>query len=86
METRNVAGYMPDASALHVKLVYDPTNERLLGGQVIGVGADKRIDVLATALYHNMRVPELLELDLSYAPPFNGVWDPIQQAAKRLWV
>ena len=46
-------------------------------------GVDKRTDVLATALYHGMTLPDLLDLDLSYAPPFNGVWDPLQQLAKR---
>lgn len=82
--TRPVAGYYSDIEELTVKLVYEKTTKRLLGGQVIGnKGVDKRIDILATALYHNMTTVQLLDLDLSYAPPFNGVWDPVQQAAKR---
>ncbi len=84
IKARDKAGYMPDAGALHVKLLYDQESKELLGGQLIGPGADKRIDVLATALFHGMTVPDLLHLDLSYAPPFNGVWDPIQQAARRV--
>ena len=30
-----------------------------------------------------MTLPDLLDLDLAYAPPYNGVWDPLQQLAKR---
>ncbi|WP_079504827.1 Imm47 family immunity protein [Mesobacillus jeotgali] len=49
-----------------------------------GKGVDKRIDVLATAIFHSMTTEELLDLDLAYAPPYNGVWDPVQQAARRV--
>lgn len=80
----DAAGYYPDSKPLHVKLVYRSDNEQLLGGQIIGKkGVDKRVDVLATALFHGMRLHELEDLDLGYAPPYNGVWDPIQQAARR---
>ncbi|RPF56159.1 CoA-disulfide reductase [Aquisalibacillus elongatus] len=84
VKTRPVAGYYSSEEKITVKLVYQKKSKQLLGGQVIGnLGADKRIDVLATALYHNMTTDQLLNLDLAYAPPYNGVWDPIQQAAKR---
>ncbi|NIK13335.1 FAD-dependent oxidoreductase [Alkalibacillus almallahensis] len=83
IKTNAVAGYY-DQQPLHLKLVYEQGSRKILGGQAIGTyGADKRIDVLATALYHNMTTIELLDLDLAYAPPYNGVWDPIQQAAKK---
>lgn len=42
----------------------------------------KRIDVFATALFHGMRVEEISDLDLSYAPPFSSPWDPVQVAAQ----
>ncbi|UOQ86074.1 CoA-disulfide reductase [Gracilibacillus salinarum] len=78
------AGYYPDANPLHIKLLYHRKTNLLLGGQVISKkGADKRIDVLATALYNRMTVQELQDLDLSYAPPYNSVWDPIQQISRR---
>ena len=58
---------------------------RLLGGQAVGYGGvDKRIDVLATALYAGLTVEDLTRLDLEYAPPFNSVWDPLQVAATSL--
>lgn len=46
--------------------------------------AAKRIDVAATALYAGPTVEDLTRLDLGYAPPFNGVWDPVQVAAATL--
>lgn len=84
IEATDIAGYYPGASTLTVKLIYRSDNRLLLGGQVIGKeGADKRIDVLATALFNQMTVGDLEDLDLSYAPPYNGVWDPVQRAARK---
>jgi pyruvate/2-oxoglutarate dehydrogenase complex dihydrolipoamide dehydrogenase (E3) component len=57
---------------------------RLLGAQIVGrEGAAKRIDVLATAIWNEMSVDEILSLDLSYAPPFAPVWDPVLIAARK---
>ena len=57
---------------------------RLLGAQIVGKeGAAKRIDVLATAIWNEMTVGEILSLDLSYAPPFAPVWDPVLIAARK---
>ncbi|MCF6410909.1 CoA-disulfide reductase [Pseudalkalibacillus salsuginis] len=83
-EANDIAGYYPGAEKLHVKLLYNTENQRIIGGQFIGKhGVDKRVDVLAMALFHKMSLHDLEDLDLSYAPPYNGVWDPIQQAARR---
>jgi len=55
----------------------------LIGGQVVGyAGVDKRIDVLALAITKKLKIDELQDLDLAYAPPFNAVWDPLQQASR----
>jgi hypothetical protein len=60
----------------------DEASNRLLGGQIAGQkGVAKRVDVLATALYNRMTIDDLKRLDLSYAPPFAPVWDPILVAA-----
>jgi NADPH-dependent 2,4-dienoyl-CoA reductase/sulfur reductase-like enzyme len=78
------AGYYPGAAWIKTKLVFEKTSGRLLGGQIIGEeGAAKRIDVVATALWHEMVVDEMLNLDLSYAPPFSPVWDPVLVAARK---
>ncbi|UCZ53038.1 CoA-disulfide reductase [Bacillus shivajii] len=79
------AGYYPNSEKILFKMMKHKSNGQLLGVQAVGRdGVDKRIDVAATALYHNMTISDLENLDLSYAPPYNGVWDPLQQAARRL--
>lgn len=79
------APYYPGAMPISVKLVAERNGGRLLGGQIVGgTGSAKRIDVLATALYGGFTLPDLVNLDLSYAPPFSNVWDPVQVAAREL--
>lgn len=73
-----------EGKLLHMKLIYHRDSKKLLGGQIIGKkGVDKRVDVLAMALYHDMTIHELVDVDLSYAPPYNGVWDPLQQMGRK---
>jgi CoA-dependent NAD(P)H sulfur oxidoreductase len=81
--SRSRAKYYPGSSPLHVRLVHTPDG-RLLGGQLAGrEGAAKRIDVLATALYARLTVADLAALDLSYAPPFAPVYDPVLAVAAK---
>ncbi|MCW2735614.1 MAG: FAD-dependent pyridine nucleotide-disulfide oxidoreductase [Nocardioides sp.] len=78
------AGYFPGAKPIRVKLLAEQRSGRLLGAQVVGrEGAAKRIDVFATAIWNEMSVDEILSLDLSYAPPFAPVWDPVLIAARK---
>jgi len=78
------AGYYPGARPIRTKLVAERGSGRLLGAQIVGEeGAAKRIDVLATALWHETTVSELLNVDLSYAPPFSPLWDPVLIAARK---
>ncbi|MDQ3646213.1 MAG: FAD-dependent oxidoreductase [Actinomycetota bacterium] len=80
------AGYYPGASKIRVKLIVEVRSGLLLGGQIVGEeGAAKRIDVIATALWNSMTVDHMLNLDLSYAPPFAPVWDPVLIAARKAW-
>lgn len=70
---------------MRVKLLADGASGRLLGGQLVGEeGVAKRVDVLATALHARMDIEQLAGLDLSYAPPFAPVWDPILIAANAM--
>ncbi|MGD8254319.1 MAG: FAD-dependent oxidoreductase [Syntrophobacterales bacterium] len=72
------AGYYPGSKPLHIKTVTERESGRLLGAQVIGEeGVDKRVDVFATAIYHQMRLEDLLQLDLAYAPPYSAARDPV---------
>jgi NADPH-dependent 2,4-dienoyl-CoA reductase/sulfur reductase-like enzyme len=82
IQAMDISHYFPGAQQIHVKLVVDEESGRLLGGQIAGRrGVAKRIDVLATALHHRLTVSEIQRLDLSYAPPFAPVWDPLLVAA-----
>lgn len=76
--------YYPGAKELHIRLTGDRSTGRLLGVQLVGHRASevsKRVDIVATALYHGMTVKELCDLDLSYTPPLSSPWDPVQMAA-----
>ncbi|MCO6149273.1 FAD-dependent oxidoreductase [Flavobacterium sp. NRK1] len=85
IKSKTRAHYYPDSKDITVKLLAEKNSGRLLGGQIIGEeGAAKRIDVLATALTHNLTLQNIIDLDLSYAPPFSPVWDPVQTAARKL--
>jgi len=56
---------------------------RLLGGQIVGgPGAGKRIDVVALAVWNEMRAGDFSQADLAYAPPFSPVIDPVLLAAR----
>ncbi len=78
------AGYFPGAQPIRVKLLAERRTGRLLGAQIVGrEGAAKRIDVFAATLWNEMGVDEILGLDLSYAPPFAPVWDPVLIAARK---
>ncbi|MEW6219479.1 MAG: FAD-dependent oxidoreductase [Thermodesulfobacteriota bacterium] len=72
------AGYYPGAKEIHLKIIADAASGRLLGAQAIGeAGVDKRIDVLACALYNRMQAADLIHLDLAYAPPYSSARDPL---------
>lgn len=81
-EASSRAHYYPGAEPMKIKLIVERGSGRLLGAQIVGgTGAGKRIDVLATALWNGMTVAEVAGMDLSYAPPFSPVWDPVLLAA-----
>jgi len=71
------ASYYPGSQMLNMKVLFNDEG-KILGAQVIGqVGADKRIDVLATAIRMGMTMTDLEELELAYAPPYGSAKDPI---------
>jgi len=81
-EAPSRARYYPGAQSMRIKVVFERRTGRFLGAQIVGLeGAGKRIDVLATALWTGMTVQEMGGMDLSYAPPFSPVWDPVLLAA-----
>ncbi len=76
------AAYWPGVGKITVKLVFDRRDGRILGGQLSGKGdVNKRIDIIAAAIAARMTVRDLGMLDLSYAPPYSPVYDPVQVCA-----
>jgi CoA-disulfide reductase len=72
------AGYYPGASTISMKLLYNKKTQAIYGAQAVGMeGVDKRIDVIATAIRAGMKVTDLKDLELSYAPPFSSAKDPV---------
>ena len=72
------ASYYPGGKIMTIKAIFDQETNRILGAQIVGYeGVDKRIDVIATAIRAGMRINELAELELAYAPPFSSAKDPV---------
>lgn len=67
---------------LTATILWDKPSGRLLGFQMAGKsGVAKRVDAAAVALHARMRIGDLPQLDLTYAPPFAPVWEALLIAA-----
>ena len=72
------ASYYPYGDIMTIKVLYNKNNLHILGAVFIGTkGVDKRIDVFATAMRAQLKATELVNLDLSYAPPYSSAKDPV---------
>lgn len=72
------AGYFPGASSVHLIVHISSENGRILGAQAVGYeGIDKRIDVLATAMRGGLTAEDLIDLDLTYSPPYGQAKDAV---------
>jgi NADPH-dependent 2,4-dienoyl-CoA reductase/sulfur reductase-like enzyme len=80
--------YYPGSHRIAMRLTGDRRTGRLLGVQLFGhrnAEVAKRIDVAATAIFNEMSVDALADLDLSYTPPLGSPWDAMQIGAEA-WV
>ena len=74
------ASYYPGATPLTLKLIFNKEGD-ILGAQAIGYkGVDKRIDIISTAIKGNLKVWDLQEVEVAYAPPYNSAKDPVNIA------
>jgi NADPH-dependent 2,4-dienoyl-CoA reductase/sulfur reductase-like enzyme/rhodanese-related sulfurtransferase len=74
------AGYYPGAHPISIKVLFSPETRKILGAQATGFdGVDKRIDVIATAIYAGLEIQDLMNLELAYAPAFGSAKDAINQ-------
>ncbi len=76
VKTSSNAEYYIDSRPLILKVLAKHPSGTIIGAQVVGEkGADKRIDVLATAIWSKMTAYDLEQLDLAYVPPFSNSLD-----------
>lgn len=74
--------YYPGAETVTTMLVYDRSTGVILGGQTAGYkGADKRLDVIATATAAKLTVSDIADIDFAYSPPIGTANDAINMAA-----
>jgi rhodanese-related sulfurtransferase len=75
------ANYYPGSYAIALKLLFDPKAGTIYGAQAIGAdGVDKRIDVIASAMYAGLTVFDLEHFELSYSPPYGSAKNPVNMA------
>ena len=76
--TGSTPSYYPGQTDLMTEIFYDEKTKTILGAELFGeIGVDKRIDVLSTAIFAKLKITDLSQLDLAYAPPFSPAKDPI---------
>lgn len=81
INAQQIAEYFPGARYLTLKVLWDKSDGRLLGGAAVGPdGVDKRLDILATAIRGKLTIDDLCHLELSYAPPYGSAKDPVNIA------
>ena len=74
--------YYPGAENITIMLVYNTETGAILGGQTAGYkGADRRLDVIATAMAGGLTIHDLADVDFSYSPPLGTANDAINMAA-----
>ena len=77
--------YYPGSHRIAMRFTGDATTGRLLGVQLFGhkhAEIAKRVDIGAAAIFHEMTVDAMSELDLSYTPPLGSPWDAVQMGAQ----
>lgn len=75
------AGYYPGGEPITMKITFDPTTGRVLGGQAVGThGVDKRVDVVAMAIQGRLTIEDISLSQLTYSPPFGLARDVVNVA------
>ncbi len=77
--------YYPGSHRITMRVTGDRRTGRLLGMQLFGhkhAEIAKRIDIAAAAIFNNMTVEAISDLDLSYTPPLGSPWEAVQMGAQ----
>jgi NADPH-dependent 2,4-dienoyl-CoA reductase/sulfur reductase-like enzyme len=77
--------YYPGSHRIRMRYTGDRSTGRLLGVQLYGhrhAEIAKRIDIAAAAIFNEMTVEAMSDLDLSYTPPLGSPWEALQGGAQ----
>jgi NADPH-dependent 2,4-dienoyl-CoA reductase/sulfur reductase-like enzyme len=77
--------YYPGSHRITMRVTGDRRTGQLLGLQMYGhkhAEIAKRIDIAATAIFNQMTVEAVSDLDLSYTPPLGSPWEAVQMGAQ----
>lgn len=75
--SRAHAGYYPDSTQIFFKLLFN-IEGKILGAQAVGQqGVEKRIDVISSIMRSGGTIQDMIDSELSYAPPYSSAKDPV---------
>ncbi|MCT4585189.1 MAG: FAD-dependent oxidoreductase [Peptostreptococcaceae bacterium] len=82
IEENNRPEFMPTYEHVKLKLVYDKTSKKILGGQICS-NADltQTINTLSVCIQNNMTIEELAFIDFFFQPHYNKPWNTLNIAA-----
>lgn len=82
IEENNRPEFMPTYEHVKLKLVYDKTSKKILGGQICS-NADltQTINTLSVCIQNNMTIEELAFVDFFFQPHYNKPWNTLNIAA-----
>lgn len=77
----NHVTYYPGAKPLHMKLLFDTADGRILGAQAVGESdVARRIDVIAAFIQMGGTIHDLEDAELAYSPQIGSAKDPVNLA------
>lgn len=83
IKTTTREDYYPGTKDLWVKLIFNPENEKILGGEIIGgEGVAEKMDLISFAIQKNSTIEDLLKLDYCYTPPIISAHNALVLAAE----
>jgi NADPH-dependent 2,4-dienoyl-CoA reductase/sulfur reductase-like enzyme/rhodanese-related sulfurtransferase len=74
--------YWPGTTRVHLKLVYEPASQRVMGVQAVGKGDVVRsVDIATQLILRGATLADLTQLEHAYAPAYAPAVDPLAVAA-----
>ena len=78
----NKPGYMPEASKIDFRIIYENKTYKILGARVFGErDAVLRLLPFTTAIHAGLTTKDLAYYDYAYSPPFALTWEAVNTAA-----